>query len=223
MVIAGNKKLKINEIFDSIQGEGKYQGYPVTFIRLSGCDRCCTWCDSKYHTKGEYYNLAYLKNKLSKYENRHCFVVTGGEPLLQYINLVALIRSLKSKKFIWMLETNGDYISDKTIGSNKGIKTLLKYFSYISISPKEEKVAYKVWKLRNKLKNKNRVEIKVVTDLENVGLLMLKYATSLMPLTVSSKEKSLEISQKVWNYCVKHNLHFSSRLHYLIWGNKRKK
>ena len=136
-----NKKLKINEIFDSIQGEGKYQGYPVTFIRLSGCDRHCVWCDSKYHTKGEYHSLDYLKNKLSKYENNHCFVITGGEPLIQYINLVSLISSLRYKKFIWMLETNGDYISNKTVGSNKDIKTLLKYFSYISISPKEEKVA----------------------------------------------------------------------------------
>ena len=43
--------MKINEIFESVQGEGRAQGKPVIFIRLSGCTRKCDFCDTTYHTK----------------------------------------------------------------------------------------------------------------------------------------------------------------------------
>ena len=45
--------MKITEIFQSIQGEGKYTGYPMTFIRTSGCTRKCSFCDTPYHTEGK--------------------------------------------------------------------------------------------------------------------------------------------------------------------------
>ena len=48
--------MKINNIFKSIQGEGRYAGFPVVFIRTSGCTRKCPWCDTQYHEGGKEYS-----------------------------------------------------------------------------------------------------------------------------------------------------------------------
>ena len=67
-----------------------------------------------------------------------------------------------------------------------------------------------------------KYDIKVVTDLDKVGVDMLEFATMLMPLSTYDYEKDIEIRQKVWNYCVEHNLLYSGRLHVEIWGKRRK-
>ena len=99
------------------------------------------------------------------------------------------------------LETNG------TIH----ILPYLIYFDYICVSPKTPTIAY-VWdELKDSLPMD--IDIKVVTDMVTVGLDVIPYATMLMPLTTGDKKKDLEIKQKVWDYCVKHGLRYSPRLH----------
>ncbi|MFH7835137.1 MAG: hypothetical protein QXL51_00900, partial [Candidatus Aenigmatarchaeota archaeon] len=68
---------------------------------------------------------------------------------------------------------------------------------------------------------KKNIDIKIVTDLNNIGTNMIKYATILMPLSTFNKKKDIEITRKVWNYCIKHNIKFSPRIHIYIWGKKR--
>lgn len=73
----------INEIFYSLQGEGKLIGVPSLFVRLAGCPLRCTWCDTKYawpDDAGTDYSIEELKQKILDHETRH-IVITGGEPM----------------------------------------------------------------------------------------------------------------------------------------------
>jgi 7-carboxy-7-deazaguanine synthase len=218
--------LKICEIFESIQGEGRYQGTPAIFVRLSGCTRNCSFCDSKYHIISKELTLDQIVKEIDS-SKASTVIFTGGEPLVQwkqlYKFLIAFCKySTKVYPLKIHLETNGDLIKDV-----KFFKKLLSCFDYICISPKEPKVAEKVYDILFKIKTKDctfskrSVDIKVVTDLENVGKGMLQYATTLMPLTTYTK-RDKEIRQKVWNFCVKQCLIYSARLHVDIWGKKRK-
>jgi 7-carboxy-7-deazaguanine synthase len=100
--------LKINEIFYSLQGEGLRQGEPTLFIRLSGCNLECDFCDTKYAwEKGSNLSLDQIGTKIASLRNRHSFswiCLTGGEPLLQKIQ--SLVRMLKEEGFKIQVETN---------------------------------------------------------------------------------------------------------------------
>ncbi len=113
------KTLKVNEVFISIQGEGNFAGFPCFFIRLSGCNLRCTYCDTRYaYNHGRVYTISDLIDKWS--ESRLQLVeITGGEPLLQR-NVLFLMDFFLAKECICLIETNGS-ISLKAI-SNKIIK-----------------------------------------------------------------------------------------------------
>lgn len=77
------KKLKVNEIFDSIDGEGRRAGELTSFIRLTGCNLRCTYCDSIYtFHEGEEMEIEDIVKKVS-YKN---VTLTGGEPLYQDVH-----------------------------------------------------------------------------------------------------------------------------------------
>lgn len=97
------KTYKINEIFYSLQGEGYYTGTAAVFLRFSGCNRCCSFCDTEHQLFTEM-SLDEIINVVSEYKARH-IVITGGEPTLQLDD--ALIRALKSAGFYIQIETNG--------------------------------------------------------------------------------------------------------------------
>ena len=74
-------KIRINEIFYSIQGETTLSGLPTVFIRLTGCPLRCQYCDTAYaFHKGDYLTITEIMNQVAKY-NPHYITVTGGEPL----------------------------------------------------------------------------------------------------------------------------------------------
>ena len=76
--------MRISEIFYSIQGEGRLLGMPSVFIRTSGCNLRCVWCDTPYTSwrpEGRDWNINTILREVHKYPARHV-VVTGGEPLL---------------------------------------------------------------------------------------------------------------------------------------------
>ena len=98
--------LKVNEIFTSLQGESSYSGLPCMFIRLTGCNLRCAWCDTKYaYYEGRDYELneiAWLING----SDIGFIEFTGGEPLLQKEELIRIIDTVDPEKTI-LLETNG--------------------------------------------------------------------------------------------------------------------
>lgn len=98
--------MKINEIFYSLQGEGILIGIPTVFIRLSGCNLRCKWCDTKYsYDEGEEINYKDLPKHIRIFQTRQV-CITGGEPLLQE-DTTPLIKILSDERYQISLETNG--------------------------------------------------------------------------------------------------------------------
>jgi len=99
--------MKICEIFSSIQGESTYAGIPCIFIRLSGCNLRCTYCDTKYsYEEGSELTLADVLKRV-KEEGIRLVEITGGEPLLQKDELVRLTTMLLDSGYHVLIETNG--------------------------------------------------------------------------------------------------------------------
>ena len=99
-------KLKINEIYYSVQGESTFMGKPCIFIRLTYCNLRCSYCDSEY-TFYEGKDMS-IKDIIKKIEEYPCNLVevTGGEPLFQK-NCVTLLSELVKRKYKVLLETSG--------------------------------------------------------------------------------------------------------------------
>lgn len=100
--------LKINEIFYSIQGESSLSGWPTVFVRTSGCNIRCVYCDTKYsYFEGEKKTLPEIIETVSSHRAGHV-CVTGGEPMAQK-NVLSLLKTLCDLGYVTSLETNGFY------------------------------------------------------------------------------------------------------------------
>lgn len=101
------KTYKINEIFYSIQGEGANAGVPAVFVRFSGCNRRCPFCDTD-HESGVEMTAQQIRQAVEKADNGQntMVVLTGGEPTLQLSDEENLFPYTSSRRFI-AIETNG--------------------------------------------------------------------------------------------------------------------
>ncbi len=107
--------LRVNEIFYSIQGESSYAGRPCVFVRLTGCNLRCAYCDTPYaYDEGQYLNIDEIIEQVASYRCR-LVEITGGEPLLQK-ETPHLIQRLLDKNFELLLETNGSLDISRTDG-----------------------------------------------------------------------------------------------------------
>ncbi len=97
---------KINEIFYSLQGEGFYSGTPSVFVRFSGCNLQCPFCDTR-HKEGEWLSDEDIVNRVCEYPARHV-VLTGGEPSLFLDE--SFIQLLKQEEKYVAVETNGTHL-----------------------------------------------------------------------------------------------------------------
>lgn len=200
-------KIKISEIFESLQGEGKFAGTPMLFIRTSGCTRKCSFCDTQYHTEGRDMTLTDLLARIKKSKLDYiCW--TGGEPLIWRKEIAWIMDKTPNLKH--HVETNGDLLSEIMEDS------MFVKFSYISVSPKERKIALSSRRFLERALDRgelNTADIKVVTDLDKVNKDLVPYASILMPLSTFDVALDNAIYKKVWEYCVKNNIRFTPRLH----------
>ncbi|MCA8995673.1 MAG: 7-carboxy-7-deazaguanine synthase QueE [Planctomycetaceae bacterium] len=98
----------ISEIFESVQGEGRWVGVPSGFIRTSGCNLRCVFCDTPYTSwepEGTECSIEELLGQISGYRAEH-MVLTGGEPML-VPELVPLTQELKRRNWTITIETAG--------------------------------------------------------------------------------------------------------------------
>lgn len=112
-------RLKVNEIFYSIQGEGIRSGFPSIFIRLTGCNLTCGFCDTEFES-GREMSLEEILTEIKQFPCKD-IVFTGGEPLLQLTE--DMITAFKFEGYFICVETNG------TVRPPKGL-------DHITLSPK---------------------------------------------------------------------------------------
>ena len=116
-----NTKLRVNQIFDSLQGEGARTGEASIFIRLAGCNLACPFCDTK-HTEYTEMTLQQIYVQLVENYHRNVWIVwTGGEPTLQLTD--DIVEWFNVRGFHQAIETNGT-------------RTIPMGLRYIAVSPK---------------------------------------------------------------------------------------
>jgi len=102
--------MQITEIYKSLQGESTYAGLPCVFVRLTGCNLRCNWCDSEYTFQGGRRMMSeevfHEVRRLSP--NGGLVEITGGEPMLQERELIPVMRQLLDAGYRVLLETSGE-------------------------------------------------------------------------------------------------------------------
>jgi organic radical activating enzyme len=178
------ERVKVNEYFISIQGEGPEAGRRALFIRFSGCNLSCPWCDSKYalHTHLEV-SAGSIADMIER-SKCHYVVLTGGEPTIQE-DLSQLLDWLSHANYQVDVETNGTHLPDK-------FRTGVRYI----VSPKDFTTANDWWHYENTHINQaTNFVFKFVVDIADMDPLFtwIKNHESnpvwLMPLTTNVKGK----------------------------------
>ncbi len=212
-------KLYLTEKYYSIQGEGKYTGTPSYFLRLSGCNLRCTWCDSKYSwNEGDKYSIEDILEEVSKYNH---LVITGGEPLLHQEALEELLKGYEG--FI-EIETNGtlkasDYLLDRVDIFNISPKDV---FSQIDNRETNPVLLYQVDDMKDYIlkfivkDNKDKVFVENTVNFYNIP----KDKVYIMP----NSESIIDYTKnglKNLDWILDKGYKLSPRLHIFLWGQKR--
>lgn len=212
---------KINELFETIQGEGYFTGTPCVFIRLQGCPVQCSWCDTRQtwdslaQDETHFINILTKKSESSKWAyanaedivdyieqafNAKHVVITGGEPCLY--DLSPLTQCLEKKHFRCQIETSGTYPISAT---NK---------TWVTVSPKIN-MRGKLEIKKEALVRANEIKHPVAceSDLEKLDALLNLINTknkviSLQPISQKQNATTLCIEQ-----CIKRNWRLSVQMH----------
>ncbi len=224
----------VNEIFYSLQGEGKLAGVPSVFIRLAGCRLRCRWCDTKYawdEQAGDEWGAEEILQKIAAYPTRYA-VITGGEPMDRE-GLPELAALLHQAGYHITVETAGlDCIANLPV-------------NLMSISPKlsnttpaDPKLAqiHEQQRLRPAVLEsliatydyQLKFVVDVPEDLAEIAACIEKlqdvhpYKVYLMPQATEPNEY-LEKSRRLADYCMQTGFAFSPRLQVMLWGSQRGK
>ena len=101
--------MQITEIYKSLQGESTYSGLPCVFVRLTGCNLRCSWCDSEYTFQGGHrMAIEEVLAEVSRLSGGGLVEITGGEPMLQEREVVPLMQRLLDQGYRVLLETSGE-------------------------------------------------------------------------------------------------------------------
>lgn len=221
--------MKIAEIFYSLQGEGSLIGVPSVFVRSSGCNLRCSWCDTPYTSwqpEGEEMSVAEILAQVFAYPARHA-VLTGGEPMIQP-QLAALSHALREAGWHITIETAGTV--------DAGVACDL-----MSLSPKlANSTPAGEWAIRHE---NSRINVPVLRSLMAKYAYQLKFVVAtpddlpeirtlvatldadpgnviLMP---EGRNPELLRERSLWlaPLCLEHGYRLSPRLHVDLWGDRR--
>jgi 7-carboxy-7-deazaguanine synthase len=221
--------LKIAELFYSLQGEGSLVGVPSVFIRTSGCNLRCAWCDTPYTSwrpEGTEMALRDILHEVKAHPTRHV-VVTGGEPMIAP-EIIPLTQQLRDAGMHITIETAGTVFQPVAC-------------DLMSISPKlSNSTPEGQWAPRH---DRLRIQPDVLTDLMGRYDYQLKFvirtpedveeARELIAVLAAARERVIlmpegtdrdrlrERSSWLAEACKEEGFRFSPRLHVDLWGNRR--
>ncbi len=222
--------MKIAEIFHSIQGEGMLVGMPSVFVRTSGCNLRCTWCDTPYtswHPEGEERSIESIAEEVERYGASHV-VVTGGEPMIAP-EIEALTHLLKQHVTI---ETAGTVdahvrcdlmsISPKLANSTPHARDDGRWAAQhdrLRYQPEILRRLIQLYPYQLKFVIADRNDMtEVHAIVEAVGA--SKSRVLLMPEGVDAAVLA-ERGRWLADICKREGYRFSARLHIELWGNRR--
>ncbi len=226
--------MRVSEIFTTIQGEGVLSGVPSLFIRVSGCNLRCTWCDTPYTSwepEGEEAELEAIVRRVELEPGYRHVVITGGEPML-FAETVQLTRQLRAMDRHITIETAGTVwqpvecdlmsLSPKLANSTPWDREDGRY------AAGHERLRYRPDVLRRLLADYD-CQVKFVVshpaDLEEIRKIVseihaIPERILLMPEGVSA-DRLQERTEWLVEICKQYGYRFCPRLHVLIYGNRR--
>ena len=221
--------MKIAELFYSLQGEGSLVGVPSVFIRTSGCNLRCAWCDTPYTSwqpEGTELDLNRIVDEVRAHPARHV-VITGGEPMIQP-EMVPLTERLRALGMHITIETAGTVfqpvacdlmsISPKLSNSTPG-GSFAEPHDRLRIQPAvlRELMARYEYQLKFVVENPADVaEIRALLE----ALDAPRERVILMP-EGTEHARLVERGQWLAEICKEEGLRFSPRLHIDLWGSRR--
>ena len=229
-------RMRVNNIFYSIQGEGVHQGVPMVFVRLAGCNLLphCLYCDTSYAwdpNGGKEFSiekiLLHVSTYLPYYNSWVC--ITGGEPLQQVDGLEQLVRELKKGGYQVTIETNGSYKPPKwyTLVDSWSADIKCPTSGICGVSKEDwfytrakDQVKFVVGngedlEFAKRLINKHKARSPIVLVSPVTGLLVNKQEGTI------EEYWNKEWLQEVAEFCKENGVRFSLQWHKVVWGNKR--
>lgn len=218
--------MKTSELFLSCQGEGPDVGVPAFFVRLTGCNVRCAFCDTGYAFEGGIeHSVEELVEKIKLLtcdSGCELIVITGGEPLLQQHELAQLVSEL-SQDFRFAVETNG------TLPRPSWWQEVVWDVDYKC--PSSGVHTFDGSWLATGMRNRIKFVVSDEEDLRFVLSVLPTLRRSLRPVVLVSpvvpNTSANDIRsirpwlQRVWGFCAENNLRYSLQVHKVVFGSRR--
>ncbi|MDZ4401030.1 7-carboxy-7-deazaguanine synthase QueE [Prosthecobacter sp.] len=227
----------ISEIFYSVQGEGTLVGVPSVFVRTSGCNLRCGWCDTPYASwkpEGDEMSVAAILEAVNQHPTRFV-VVTGGEPMIAKEMAVLLSKLRDAGKHI-TIETAGTIAPDgvacdlasvspklahSTPDEAKAGKTWVEKHEHLRLQPEVLRAWCSNYEFQLKFVIASEADIAEVREvIDSIGVSIPAQKILLMPEGIT--QEALKARQ-AWlvEVCKRTGWRYSPRLHIDLFGNKR--
>jgi 7-carboxy-7-deazaguanine synthase len=225
--------VRISEIFYSLQGEGSLTGVPSVFVRTSGCNLRCVWCDTPYTSwspEGEDHSVEDVLGEIKAFGARHV-VVTGGEPMIAP-EIVALTAALREAGMHITVETAGTVyqpvVCDLMSISPKLTNSIPKEREGGRWAAQHDRLRYQPHVLR-RLMNDYPHQLKFVVsapeDLQEIAELRDELAIDREHIVLMPEGTNRDVLRErgMWlaEVCKHEGYRFSPRLHIELWGDRR--
>jgi 7-carboxy-7-deazaguanine synthase len=221
--------MKIAEIFYSLQGEGSLIGVPSIFVRTSGCNLRCSWCDTPYtswHPEGTEFSLDEILGQVEAYPARYV-VVTGGEPMIAP-EIVSLTERLRKRGLHITIETAGTVFAPVACDLMSISPKLANSTPEGSWAARHERLRFQPDVLR-RLMESYEYQLKFVVagpgDLDEIGRMLdqIRGDRSKVILMPEGIDASVLRERGLWlaEIARREGFRFSPRLHIELWGNRR--
>ena len=208
-------KLRITELFYSLQGETSMVGLPTVFVRLTGCPLRCQYCDTEYaFSGGDWMSYSEIQSQISQYQTPYV-TVTGGEPLAQP-NCLALLTQLCDRGYQVSLETSGAMPLENVDARVKKIMDIK--------TPDSREQEKNLWQNLSTLDSKDQIKFVICSEQDYLWCkqqLQERKLNSLCEVLFSASHHQLKHAQLAeWVLRDQLPVRFQMQLHRILWGDQ---